>query len=55
MLKGLTDRDISDKLQISVYTVKEYGKSIRAKYQVKTRLQLISALLTRNLLSGRSA
>lgn len=55
MLKGLTDRDISDQLQISVYTVKEYGKSIRVKYQVKTRLQLISALLSRNLLPGRSA
>jgi DNA-binding NarL/FixJ family response regulator len=55
MLKGFTDRDISDKLQISVYTVKEYGKSIRDKYQVKTRLQLISALLSRNLLPGRSA
>jgi DNA-binding NarL/FixJ family response regulator len=55
MLKGFTDRDISDKLQISVYTVKEYGKSIRVKYKVKTRLQLISALLSRNLLPGRSA
>jgi DNA-binding NarL/FixJ family response regulator len=45
MLKGATDRDISEHLLISVHTVKEYGKSIRRKYNVKSRLQLISALL----------
>ena len=45
LLKGASDLDIAEQLQISVYTVKEYGKSIRNKYQVKTRLQLISALL----------
>lgn len=47
MLKGATDRDISEHLLISVHTVKEYGKSIRRKYNVKSRLQLISALLGR--------
>jgi len=47
MLKGATDREISEHLLISIHTVKEYGKSIRSKYQVKTRLQLISALLGR--------
>lgn len=47
MLKGATDRDISEHLLLSVHTVKEYGKSIRRKYNVKSRLQLISALLGR--------
>ncbi|MCX5959376.1 MAG: response regulator transcription factor [Cyanobacteria bacterium] len=47
MLKGATDRDISEHLLISVHTVKEYGKSIRRKYNVKSRLQLISVLLGR--------
>ena len=47
MLKGATDREIAGHLLISIHTVKEYGKSIRRKYQVKTRLQLISTLLER--------
>jgi DNA-binding CsgD family transcriptional regulator len=50
MLKGAADRDISEHLLISVHTVKEYGKSIRRKDNVKSRLQLISALL-----AGRQA
>lgn len=49
LLKGASDREISDHLLISIHTVKEYGKSIRRKYNVKSRLQLISALLGRNL------
>jgi len=32
--------------------LKEYGKSIRRKYQVKSRLQLISALLGRKQVSA---
>jgi NarL family two-component system response regulator LiaR len=48
MLKGYSDQDISEKLSISIYTVKDYGKNIRKKYQVKSRLQLISSLLARN-------
>ncbi len=54
LLQGASDREISDRLSISIYTVKEYGKSIRYKYNVKSRLQLISALLGRNLQSGRA-
>lgn len=49
MLKGCSDQDISEQLSISIHTVKDYGKSIRKKYQVKSRLQLISSLLARNL------
>jgi DNA-binding NarL/FixJ family response regulator len=52
MLKGASDRDISEHLLISIHTVKEYGKSIRRKYRVKSRLQLISMLLGQRLASG---
>jgi len=50
MLKGASDRDISEHLLISINTVKDYGKSIRRKYQVKSRLQLISMLLGQRLM-----
>ncbi len=36
-----------------IHTVKDYGKSIRVKYNVKTRVQLISALLGRALQTSR--
>ena len=52
MLKGASDREIAEQLLISIHTVKEYGKSIRRKYQVKSRLQLISALLGRKQVSA---
>jgi hypothetical protein len=42
-----------DTLGISIHTVKDYGKSIRVKYNVKTRVQLISALLGRALQTSR--
>ena len=53
LLQGASDRDISDQLTISIHTVKEYGKSIRTKYQVKTRMQLISILLGHALSTPR--
>ena len=53
LLQGSSDRDISDQLTISIHTVKEYGKSIRTKYQVKTRMQLISILLGHALSTPR--
>lgn len=53
LLKGASDVQIAEQLQISIHTVKEHGKRIRSKYQVKTRLQLISALLGRTLTSSR--
>ena len=53
LLKGLSDLSIADVLGISIHTVKDYGKSIRAKYNVKTRIQLISALLGRALQKSR--
>lgn len=38
MLKGASDREIAEHLLISIHTVREYGKSIRRKYQVNSRL-----------------
>ena len=49
LLKGLSDIEITDHLQLSIHTVKEHGKNIRRKYNVKTRLRLISILLGRAL------
>lgn len=49
LLQGASDLEIARHLQISIHTVKEYGKSIRAKYKVKTRLQLLSSLLGSSL------
>ncbi len=48
--KWASDQEIAEHLLISIHTVKEYGKNIRRKYQVKSRLQLISALLGRRQL-----
>jgi hypothetical protein len=47
MHQGASDRDFFEHLLISIHTVKEYGKSIRRNDQVKSRLQLIRALLGR--------
>jgi DNA-binding NarL/FixJ family response regulator len=49
LLNGLSDMQVADQLQLSIHTVKEHGKSIRRKYNVKTRLQLISVVLGRTL------
>lgn len=49
LLKGATDMEIANQLEISIYTVQDYVKSIRVKYKVKTRLQLVSALLGTSL------
>jgi DNA-binding NarL/FixJ family response regulator len=49
LLQGKSDVAIANALGISIHTVKDYGKSIRAKYNVKTRVQLISSLLGRAL------
>jgi DNA-binding NarL/FixJ family response regulator len=49
LLNGRSDREISVQLGISVETVKEYGKSIRNKYNAKTRFELIGVVLGRSL------
>jgi hypothetical protein len=52
MHQGASDRDFFEHLLISIHTVKEYGKSIRRNDQVKSRLQLIRALLGRKQASA---
>ena len=49
LLKGLFHMEVAYQLRLSIYTVKEHGKSIRKKYNVKTRLQLISLVLGGNI------
>ena len=39
LLEGKTDQEISDKLKISIHTVKSHIKSTFFKLNVKTRLQ----------------
>jgi DNA-binding NarL/FixJ family response regulator len=48
MLQGRSDKQISEEINLSPDTVKWYGKSIRSKYNVKSRLQLIAMLLSTN-------
>jgi len=52
MHQGASDRDFFEHLLISIHTVKEYGQSIRRNDQVKSRLQLIRALLGRKQASA---
>ena len=47
MLKGLNDREIANSLCLSIHTVRDYNKSIRYKFGVKSKLQLI-AVMVRN-------
>jgi DNA-binding CsgD family transcriptional regulator len=49
----LSDVAIASALGISIHNVNDYGKSIRVKYNVKTRVQLINALLGRALQTSR--
>jgi DNA-binding NarL/FixJ family response regulator len=49
LLNGRSDKEISTQLGISIETVKDYGKSIRIKYNVKTRFELIGVVLGRSL------
>jgi DNA-binding NarL/FixJ family response regulator len=53
MLQGKTDKQISEAMNLSPDTVKWYGKSIRNKYNVKSRLQLITMLLAAKLQPSR--
>jgi DNA-binding NarL/FixJ family response regulator len=45
MIDGLSDRDIAERIGLSIHTVRGYNKSIRHKYGVKNRLQLASMML----------
>ncbi len=45
MISGLSDRDIANSLHLSIHTVRDYNKSIRRKYGVKSKMQLAAMML----------
>jgi DNA-binding NarL/FixJ family response regulator len=45
MIRGLSDRDIANLLHLSIHTVRDYNKSIRNKFGVKSKLQLAAMML----------
>ena len=49
MIGGLSDREIADSLQLSFHTIRDYNKSIRNKYGVKSKLQLASMMLRKSI------
>lgn len=44
LMSGLTDKEIANRLSVSVETVRAYLKSIRAKLGVKTRTAIVSTV-----------
>jgi DNA-binding NarL/FixJ family response regulator len=49
MIGGLSDREIAASLQLSFHTIRDYNKSIRNKYGVKSKLQLASIMLRKSI------
>jgi DNA-binding NarL/FixJ family response regulator len=49
MIRGLSDRDIANLLHLSIHTIRDYNKSIRNKYGVKSKLQLASMVLRKSI------
>ena len=49
MVSGLTDREIADSLILSIHTVRDYSKSIRNKFGVKSKLQLAATILRNSM------
>ena len=47
LISGLSDQAIADYLQLSIHTVRDYNKSIRTKFGVKSRMEL-AAMMLRN-------
>ena len=45
MIRGLSDQAIADHLHLSIHTVRDYNKSIRSKFGVKTRMELAAMKL----------
>lgn len=48
--KGLLDKEIGDKLNISTHTVNDHTKNLRKKYKASTRTELLHVLRTKGLI-----
>ena len=53
MVSGSTDQEIADSLRLSIHTVRDYNKSIRNKFGVKSKVQLAAMMVRHSL--GHSA
>jgi len=49
LISGLSDQAIADYMQLSVHTVRDYNKSIRTKFGVKSRMELASMMLRNSI------
>lgn len=49
MVSGLSDQGIADSLRLSIHTVRDYNKSIRNKFGVKSKVQLAAMMLRHSL------
>lgn len=49
MISGMSDQGIADSLRLSVHTVRDYNKSIRNKFGVKSRVQLAATILRNSI------
>ncbi len=49
MISGFRDREIADSLCLSIHTVRDYNKSIRRKFGVKSKVQLAAMIVRRSL------
>ena len=49
MIRGSTDQEIADSLRLSIHTVRDYNKSIRNKFGVKSKVQLAAMMLRHSL------
>ena len=49
MISGMSDLGIADSLRLSIHTVRDYNKSIRNKFGVKSKVQLAAVMLRHSL------
>lgn len=49
MIDGFSDREIADSLCLSIHTVRDYNKSIRRKFGVKSKVQLAAMIVRHSL------
>jgi len=49
MISGFSDREIADSLNLSIHTIRDYNKSIRSKFGVKSKVQLAAMILRHSL------